>query len=99
MNPNELGRRGFLCSIVGGGSLSLATGKAVALPSYDRERVAVDSIVSVSESLGNEPSVDDGIVETAQLIAPIYQTTRADSEKVFGEQASVVSIYRHWGSA
>lgn len=92
MNPNKLGRRGFLCSIVGGGSLSLASGKAAAIPSYDRERVAVDSIVSVSESLGNEPSVDDGIVETAQLIAPIYQTTRKDSEKVFGGQASIYDL-------
>lgn len=92
MNVNKLGRRSFIGGIAGATLLPLATRQAAALPEYDKQRVAIDQMMAVSESLGVEPSVDEGIVETAHLIAPVYRETREESVEAFGGRASIYDM-------
>lgn len=92
MNVNKLGRRSFIGDIAGATLLPLAARQAAALPEYDKQRVAIDQMMAVSESLGDEPSVDEGIVETAHLIAPVYRETREQSEDAFGGRASIYDM-------
>lgn len=92
MNVHKLGRRSFIGGIAGATLLPLAARQAAALPEYDKQRVAIDQMMAVSESLGDEPSVDEGIVETAHLIAPVYRETREQSEDAFGGRASIYDM-------
>lgn len=92
MNVHKLGRRSFIGGIAGATLLPLAARQAAALPEYDKQRVAIDQMMAVSESLGDEPSVDKGIVETAHLIALVYRETREESEDAFGGRASIYDM-------
>lgn len=92
MNANKLGRRGFLSGIAGAATLPFASRQVAATPGYDRKRVALDQILAVSGSLGDGPSVDEGIVETARLIAPVYQSTREETRETLGGRASIYDL-------
>lgn len=92
MNGYKWSRRAVLGGIAGAATTPLISGRSTAIPGYDDERVGIESIIETSEAIAEQQTVDTGIVETADVIASVYEFSRDESEDLTNDAASVYDL-------
>lgn len=89
MKIDKIRRRAFLSGIAGTVALPAMSGTGAAMPGYKPDKVAINTIIDVAESIHDSPDIDTGIVGIARLVAPVYEKEREISEEVYSGRAHV----------